>query len=501
MIYPKFPETFWSFTYALSFVGKKAAFPPLGLLTVAALLPEDWPKRLVDLNVNSLSDKDLAWADMVFIGGMAVQRASARAVIARCKAMSVTVVAGGPLFTSEPDDFPDVDHLVLDEAELTLPRFLADLERKKPKRIYRSEGFCDMSMTPVPLWSLVKMKRYAAMSLQFSRGCPFNCEFCNVTALFGHRPRIKTPEQIIAELDGIYRSGWRNSIFFVDDNFIGNTAYLKACLLPALIDWHKDKKGCVFFTEASINLADDPELLSMMVKAGFDTVFIGIESPDEVCLTECHKSQNKNRNLLESVSVIHRSGLQVMGGFIVGFDNDKPSIFQRQIDFIQKSGIVTAMVGMLQAPPGTRLFDRLQRESRVTQTFSGDNVDGSTNIIPKMGMERLSNGYRAILKQIYSPKNYYQRVITLLKELKPPEINQPLNVQRFLSMFRSGIRLGVLGKERFHYWKLLFWALLHKPKLMPVAITLSIYGYHYRRICERHFNLKPMHGFKTRITV
>jgi radical SAM superfamily enzyme YgiQ (UPF0313 family) len=486
LIYPKFPDTFWSFTYALSFIGKKAAFPPLGLLTVAALLPEEWPKRLVDVNVESLTDKDLLWADMAFIGGMTVQRKSAKQIIARCNASSLKVVAGGPLFTSEPDEFKEVDHLVLDEAELTLPAFLSDLYNRSPKAVYRASGFCDLFDTPTPSWDLVKMKRYASMNIQFSRGCPYNCEFCNVTALFGHRSRLKTPRQIISELNRIYASGWRGSIFFVDDNFIGNKVYLKTHLLPALIEWHKDKKGCVFLTEASINLADDPELLAMMVTAGFDSVFIGIESPDEVCLTECHKTQNKNRDLLESVAIIHRSGLQVMGGFIVGFDSDRPSIFQRQIDFIQKSGIVTAMVGMLQAPPGTRLFDRLQRESRVVNTFSGDNVDGTTNIIPRMGIDRLLDGYQSIMKQIYSPKNYYRRVRTLLKELKAPEINQPLDIQRFLSIFRSAFRLGVLGKERFHYWPLILWTLIRKPRLISLAITLAIYGYHYRKICEQY---------------
>ncbi|MEJ2657443.1 MAG: B12-binding domain-containing radical SAM protein [Desulfobacterales bacterium] len=486
LIYPKFPETFWSFTYALSFIGKKAAFPPLGLLTVAALLPEEWPKRLVDVNVEILTDKDLLWADMAFIGGMAVQRKSAKQIIARCNALNLKIVAGGPLFTSEHDEFKEVDHLVLDEAELTLPAFLSDLQNGQPKKIYRASGFCDLFDTPTPSWDLVKVKRYASMNIQFSRGCPYNCEFCNVTALFGHRSRLKTPQQIISELDRIYASGWRSSIFFVDDNFIGNKVYLKKHLLPALIEWRKDKKGCVFLTEASINLADDPELLNMMVMAGFDSVFIGIESPDEVSLTECHKTQNKNRDLLESVAIIHRSGLQVMGGFIVGFDSDRPSIFQRQIDFIQKSGIVTAMVGMLQAPPGTRLFDRLQRESRVANTFSGDNVDGTTNIIPRMGIDRLLDGYQSIMKQIYSPKNYYRRVRTLLKELKTPEINQPLNIQRFLSIFRSAFRLGILGRERFHYWRLMLWTIIRKPRLISLAITLSIYGYHYRRICERY---------------
>lgn len=484
LIYPKFPETFWSFTYALSFIGKKAAFPPLGLLTVASLLPETWSKRVIDTNVDSLDDDDLLWADMAFVGGMAVQRASARQIIARCREWNLKVVAGGPLFTTEPDEFSEVDHLVLDEAELTLPAFLSDLESKHPKKIYRASGFCDLGKTPIPAWDLINLKRYASVSIQFSRGCPFNCDFCNVTTLFGHRPRMKTARQIIAELDLIYDSGWRGSIFFVDDNFIGNRQYLKTHLLPALIQWQQGWKGCVFFTEASINLADDPELLSMMVSAGFDSVFIGIESPDEVSLTECHKTQNKNRDLLESVAIIHRSGLQVMGGFIVGFDSDRPSIFQRQIDFIQQSGIVTAMVGMLQAPPGTRLFDRLQRERRVVTVFSGDNVDGTTNIIPKMGMDSLRDGYQSIMKQIYSPGNYYRRVRSLLRNLKAPEIKAVMDVQRFLALIRSAVRLGVLGRERFHYWQLLIWTLIRRPRLFSVAITLSIYGHHYRKICD-----------------
>jgi radical SAM superfamily enzyme YgiQ (UPF0313 family) len=484
LIYPKFPDTFWSFTYALPFIGKKAAFPPLGLLTVAALLPDNFEKRLIDVNVDSFTDKDLLWADMVFVGGMAVQRKSAKQIIARCIASNLRVVAGGPLFTAEPDEFGEVDHLVLDEAELTLPAFLSDLENGQPKKIYRASGFCDLSETPTPSWDLVKMKRYASMNIQFSRGCPFKCEFCNVTSLFGHRPRLKTPQQVMAELERIYATGWRSNIFFVDDNFIGNKQYLKTKLLPAIIDWRKDKKGCVFFTEASINLADDPELLDMMVKAGFDSVFIGIESPDDACLTECHKTQNKNRNLLQNVKIIHNAGLQVMGGFIVGFDSDRPSIFQRQIDFIQQSGIVTAMVGMLQAPPGTRLFDRLLRENRVVDTFSGDNVDGTTNIIPRMGLDRLLDGYQSIMKHIYSPKNYYRRVRHFLKEIKAPDITIPIDVQRILAFFRSSFWLGFWGKERFHYWQLLFWTLLRKPRLVPLAVTLAIYGHHYRKICE-----------------
>jgi radical SAM superfamily enzyme YgiQ (UPF0313 family) len=486
LIYPKFPDTFWSFKYALNFIHKKAANPPLGLLTVAAMLPDDFQRRLVDVNVACLTDDDLAWADMAFIGAMAVQRDSAKQIIARCKQNGLKVIAGGPLFTAESDAFKEVDHFVLDEAELTLPCFLEDLKNGRPEKIYKAAGFCDLHHTPIPSWGLIRMKEYASMSIQFSRGCPFNCDFCSVTALFGHRPRLKTSQQVLAELDSIYAAGWRGNIFFVDDNFIGNKQYLKTRLLPALIEWRRDKKGCVFYTEASINLADDPELLDLMVKAGFDSVFIGIESTDEDSLTECRKNQNKNRDLLQNVKIIQHSGLQVTGGFIVGFDSDTPSTFQRQIEFIQKSGIVTAMVGMLQAPPGTRLYDRLRTENRLVSQFSGDNVDGTTNIIPQMGLDRLLDGYRSIMKQIYSPNNFYRRVRNFLSELRAPEFKIPLDFQRALAFFQSGFRLGFLGKERLQYWHLLFWTLIRKPTLVPLAVTLAICGYHYRRICERH---------------
>lgn len=486
MVYPKFPDTFWSFSHALRFIGKKAAFPPLGLLTVAALLPESFQTRLVDMNVESLTHSDISWADMVFISAMAVQRKSCADIISRCNSMGRRIVAGGPLFTAEPEAFGQVDHLILDEAERTLPAFIKDLENGRAKRIYRADGYPDIRKTPIPLWGLLRTHRYASLSIQYSRGCPFNCDFCNITTLFGKKPRTKTPEQIVSELDAIYRTRWRGNVFFVDDNFIGNKSILKRQLLPALIEWRKGKKGCVFITEASINLADDPQLMSMMSDAGFDSVFIGIESPDENSLEECRKTHNKNRDLLEDVKKIHRSGLQVMGGFIVGFDSDTPSIFQRQIDFIQKSSIVSAMVGMLQAPPGTRLFDRLMKEKRVRSEFSGDNVDGGTNIIPRMGLDQLAAGYRAVMKQIYSPGKYYQRVRSVIRELKMPEAKIPTDLQRLLAFFRAGLRLGVLGKERFQYWRLMMWTLMRRPRLLPLAVTLAIYGYHFRKVSETH---------------
>ena len=326
---------------------------------------------------------------------------SAHQVISRCKKEGLPVVAGGPLFTCEHEQFEGVDHFVLNEAELTLPPFLDDLEKGQAKRYYQSSQFCDMKETPAPRWDLIKMKHYASMSIQFSRGCPFNCDFCNVTSLFGHQPRIKRPEQIMKELDSLYDSGWHGQVFIVDDNLIGNKGYLKKKLLPELIRWRKGKKGMPFNTEASIDLADDRILMEMMVEAGFDTVFIGIESPDEMSLAECNKRQNKNRDLLESVKRIQREGLQVQGGFIVGFDNDTSFIFQRQIDFIQKSGIVTAMVGLLQAPVGTKLYERLKKEGRLLGGMSG-NTDGTTNIVTRMNLETLRKGYGNVLNHTYS---------------------------------------------------------------------------------------------------
>ena len=484
LLYPSFPDTFWSFRHSLKFIRKKAAFPPLGLLTVGAMLPQEWPKRLVDLNVTRLTDEDLAWADCAFIGAMMVQRKSAHETIARCKEAGLKVVAGGPLFTSEYEMFDEVDHFVLNEAELTLPAFLQDLNRGCLRRIYTTTEFADIQQTPIPMWELIDLNRYATMSIQFSRGCPFNCDFCNVTALFGHRPRIKTSEQIIAELDRLHQLGWGGQVFFVDDNFIGNKKYLMTELLPSLIEWHKGKKGFLFNTEASINLADNEDLMKLMVEAGFDTVFVGIETPDEESLAECNKRQNKGRNLIESVKSIQRTGLQVQGGFIVGFDSDGPSIFQRQIDFIQNSGIVTAMVGLLQAPPGTKLYERLKKEGRLSGLLSGDNVDGTTNIIPKMDMRQLLKGYEKILQSIYRPRPYYKRIKTFLREYKAPKISIKLDFQRFLAFFRTSIRIGIFGRERIQYWNLLVWTLCRCPKLLPLAITLAIHGHHFRKVCK-----------------
>lgn len=484
LLYPENPDTFWSFKHALKFIRKNSSTEPLGLLTVAAMLPAAWEKRLIDLNVHTLKNKDLNWADYAFISAMSVQRNSANDIIARCKAAGLKIVAGGPLFTSEYMQFDDVDYFVLNEAEVTLLPFLHDLEKGQAQRVYTSTEFPDIRKTPVPLWKLADMKRYATFSIQYSRGCPFDCEFCNITSLFGHFPRVKTPRQIIIELNGLYKLGWRQSVFFVDDNIMGNKKHFKEELLPALIEWRKEKKGMPFNTEISINLADDVDLMELMVHAGFDTVFIGVETPDEASLSECNKKQNLHRNLIEDIKRIQRSVLQVQGGFIIGFDSDTPSTFHQQINFIQKSGIVMAMVGLLQAPVGTRLYKRMEEEGRLIGNFTGNNVGDTTNIIPRMSLEKLQTGYREVLKYLYTPKNYYARSKIFLKEYKPPVVSTPVRGDYLHAFVQSIIQLGIIGKERVHYWKLIAWTLVHRPKLFPQAITLSIYGYHFRKVCD-----------------
>ncbi|MFN2355858.1 MAG: B12-binding domain-containing radical SAM protein [Desulfopila sp.] len=486
LIYPHYPATFWSFRYAMKFIGRKASFPPLGLMTVAAMLPETWGKRLVDMNVRPLDDADLKWADYVFISAMSVQRLSACEVIERCRRLGVKTVGGGPLFTSCHDDFFEVDHLVLGEAEITLPRFLEDLQGGTPQRIYPAEKWAQLSQTPIPLWDLVRMRDYAAMNIQYGRGCPFDCEFCDITTLFGRRPRSKPLSLLLNELESLYVTGWRGAVFFVDDNFIGDKPKLKREVLPALIDWMKARNyPFYFYTEASIDLADDAELMGKMVDAGFEEVFIGIETPHENGLSESGKVQNKNRDLLASVKRIQQAGLQVHGGFIVGFDSDPASIFDQQIRFIQESGIVTAMVGVLSVLRGTKLHQRLEQEGRLLKDSSGDNTAIDLNFVPRMKPEALIAGYQSILETIYAPRQFYQRVSQLFREYKPrPQAGFRLQQGYLGALFKSMLFLGILGKERFHYWKLFFWSLFRNPRLFPLAITYAVYGFHFRKVAE-----------------
>ncbi|HKI79955.1 MAG TPA: DUF4070 domain-containing protein [Ignavibacteriaceae bacterium] len=484
MVYPKYPDTFWSFKHALKFVSKKASFPPLGLLTVASILPEDWDKKLIDMNANSLTDDDIIWADYVFISAMSVQSESVEEVIHRCTNLNAKIVAGGPLFTSSPELYKDIDHLVLNEAEITIPEFLKDLENGKAKNKYTTMEWADVTTTPLPLWDLVSLKNYTSMNIQYSRGCPFDCYFCDITVLYGRRPRTKTKEQIIAELDQLYFTGWRGPVFFVDDNFIGNKGKLKKEILPAISEW-MIKRNHPFYlnTEVSLNLADDDRLMDLMVKAGFEAVFIGIESPNDDSLIECNKPQNRNRDMIKSINKIQDAGLEVQGGFIVGFDNDPITIFSKLTNFIQESRIVTAMVGLLNAPKGTKLQKRLYSEGRMLKDFNGNNTDISINFIPKMNLNQLLEGYKKMLNTIYAPKQYYERVMLFLKNFEPKKKKVfHLNSNYIIALFKSMFKLGIIGEERIYYWKLFFWSLFRKPRLFSLAILFTIYGFHFRKV-------------------
>lgn len=484
MIYPKYPDTYWSFKHVLKFISKKAAVPPLGLITVSAMLPKNWQKKLVDLNIESLENKDLEWADYVFVSGMYVQKQSVNEILLRCKDYPVKIIAGGPLFTQDYDDYPQIDHFIINEAEITMPKFLADLESGHVKRIYQTDEYADLSSTPVPDYHLLKMDEYAFMSFQVSRGCPYNCDFCEITTLLGHKVRTKSKTQILNELETLYKLDWSGTVSVVDDNFIGNKKIIKKDLLPAMIEWMKTHEyPFKFSAQTSINLADDRQLLNMMCKAGFNSTFIGIETPLEESLHSCHKAQNENRDLLGSVKQIQNSGIQVSGGFIVGFDSDNPSVFQRQVDFIQKSGIVSAMVGLLNAPKDTQLYQQMKKENRLTVDSTGNNTDFTMNFVPKMNKQKLLEGYRHIISNIYKEKPYYKRIRQFLLHYKPAKAGkEKIDLARIKAFLKSIFVLGVKDKGRFEYWKLMIWTLFKKPKLFIDAITMAVYGYHFRTI-------------------
>lgn len=485
LVYPKYPDTYWSFKHALRFISKKAAIPPLGLITVSAMLPQNWNKKLVDLNLTTLSVGDIQWADYVFVSAMVVQRDSVKEVVNKCKAHGATIVAGGPFFTQEYDNYPQIDHFILNEAEITFPRFLEDLESGGTlKKVYSTDEFADIRESPVPDYHLLSSRAYASMSIQVTRGCPFACDFCEITTLLGRRVRIKNHQQVIKELDALYASKWRGSVAIVDDNFIGNKKELKYHLLPAMIDWMKKHHYPFTFTaQTSINLADDDELLTMMSKAGFNSTFIGIETPEEESLAVCGKVQNNNRDLLTCVQKIQNAGMQVSGGFIVGFDSDSNSIFKRQIEFIQQSGIVTAMVGLLNAPKNTKLYQRLKSEKRLTKSPTGSNTDYTMNFVPKMNGTELLNGYKHVIQNIYGVKPYYRRVRQFFLNFNKKQTGQRKLQWSYLWGFvKSILVIGILNKGRREYWKLLIWTILRRPRLFMEAVTFSVYGYHFRTV-------------------
>jgi radical SAM superfamily enzyme YgiQ (UPF0313 family) len=485
LVSPAVPSTFWSFAHIMPLLHKKAAFPPLGLLTVAAMLPRDWDLRVVDLNAARLSDADLEWADYVLISAMIVHEQSARQVVTRCQAQDKTVIAGGPLFTTGHERFPEIPHFVLGEAELVIDELIADMQTGQVKPLYEAAEKPDMVRTPAPRWDLIRLDDYASMALQFSRGCPFDCEFCDIMRMYGRTTRTKPALQFTRELDALWDAGWRDSVFVVDDNFIGHKPKARE-LLRELAQWQARHNRVVpLFTEASLNLADDPELIDLMVAAGFKKVFVGLETPNEGSLLECGKSQNTSRDLVDSVRVLQAGGLEVMGGFIIGFDHDEHSIFERQLRFIQDAGVVTAMVGLLGALPHTRLFERLKAEGRLLCESTGNNLDSVLTFVPRMDPARLIAGYRQLVQRLYAPREYYRRALTFLARYHPRGPRAPASRSDRWAFLRSLWLLGVRSRGRRAYWKYFVQVLVRYPRAFAEAMNLAITGHHFRSVAAQ----------------
>lgn len=483
LIYPEMPNNITNCKETVRLAGRKSSFPPIGLLTVAALLPKHWEKKVTDLNTDELNLNDLHWADYVFISAMNVQAKSVFEILEICKTHNVKVVAGGTLFTHEYQYFENVEHFVLNEAEITLPLFLKDLENGVAKQIYKTDEFANVEETPPPMWELIDLNKYLYSIVQYSRGCPYLCDFCDVTALFGRRPRTKTPAQIINELNIIINSGECESILFADDNLIGNKKILKKELLPALIEWRKNNPYAPgFTTQLTINLADDDELCHLLLEAGFRHVLIGIESIEENSLIAMKKKQNAGRNLLETINYLQSMGFIITGTFIVGLDTDKPTVFDDVINFIKESGIVYVIVNVLKAPPGTELYERIVRENRLLKKFEFD--EDKTNIIPIMDVNVLQEGYKKVITEVYSSKNIINRVMTYYKnknnlyKVKYP-IKRKLRAADILNFWKIIIKLGLIQKERKYFWQLIFLTLKYNYRFLDHSLFFASLMYQY----------------------
>lgn len=484
LVYPEIPSnTYWSFKYALKFVRKKSAMPPLGLITVAALLPETTQLKLVDMNVESLKEKDIEWADAVFISAMIVQKKSFDTVVELCNRFNTPIIAGGPHVTVSYKEIKGVDHLLLGEVEETLSGFLDDYEHGVAKSIYPSPCRPDITNSVLPRFDLLKIKAYASMSIQYSRGCPFNCEFCDIWQIYGRKPRVKNSDNMVVELDRLKAMGWQGAVFVVDDNFIGNKKTVKENLLPAFTRWQTQHKNPFrFYTEASLNLADDEALLAGMRDAGFNSVFLGIETPSEKSLQETGKMQNVNSDMPRAIKKIQSFGIEVMGGFILGFDNDSEETFLSQIKFIQKTAIPKAMIGLLSAVPGTELYKRLMKEKRIlSDEISGSNTHSlETNFVTRMNPKILKEGYRKVLDTLYGMnlKNYFQRCNQLLDSLgESPFFQREIHLAE-IGMFINSFVFQSCSRYGYQYLKFIARNFIKHKNRFGEAVRMSIEGHH-----------------------
>ena len=479
LINPEFPNSYWSGRASLPFARRKSLLPPLGLVTVAALLPDDWECRLVDLNVEPLDDEALRWADVAMITGMLVQRESLHEVLRRCREAGVPSVVGGPYASALPGELSDADHVVVGEGEEIIPVLAADLAAGRAKPRYTELEKPDVTRSPIPRFDLLKKGVYQQMSIQYSRGCPFSCEFCDIIVLYGRRPRTKTSEQVLAELQALRDVGYRGDIFFVDDNFIGNKPAVKK-MLPEVARWRDETRAPFeFFTEASINLADDEPLIDLMTKAGFTAVFVGIETPSPEALRETSKTQNLRGDLREQVSFLKRKGLDIWAGFILGFDEDGADAFDNMIRFIEETAIPFAMVGILGALPNTPLYKRLEKEGRLREEQPGHQF-GLTNVITRLPALDLVRGYRRVLETVYDPENFLQRTRRNLDEWREaPGANRPTSLTDIVRGVRAIVGQGLRSFYRKAYWSYLWWLVRHHPLRLARGIHRAAPGHHF----------------------
>lgn len=487
LVYPRFPITYWGFQYGIHIIGKKATLPPLGLLTVAALLPRDWSLRLVDLNVHTLHDEDLLWADVVLTGGLLVQVESTQEVIARAVGKNRPVVVGGPAATASPDLFGDADVVFQGEAEGRVDELLAAMAQHSESRLVLEapSSFPDMTNVPVPRFDLLDLSNYSSMSVQYSRGCPFRCEFCDVIEMFGRKTRVKTPQQVLDELEALHRLGFKGTLFFVDDNFIGNKRSVKR-LLPILRDWQRARgRPFELYTEASVDLAHDPQLLGDMVDAGFTSVFVGIETPSKKALEQTGKLQNLRLDLSEAIDRITRAGLQVMGGFIVGFDTDDGEVLKQQGEFLAQQPIPLAMVGLLMAFPGTALWRRLEAEGRLRERPNGDQCS-RPNFVPVMEEPELLQGYADLMRELYSPDAYYARCELYLRRSGLISETRSSTLSEVGALFQTIWHVGILSPHRSLFWKLMSKAIPRGQIHVRQAVVHAVQGEHLIRYTSDH---------------
>jgi radical SAM superfamily enzyme YgiQ (UPF0313 family) len=485
LIYPVFPPTFWSYDKILELVDRKVLLPPLGLITVAAILPQNWQFKLCDRNIRAVTEEEWQWAELVVISGMIVQKIDMIAQIKEAKKRDKLVAVGGPYPTSVPSDIEaaGADFLVLDEGEITLPMFVEAIERGETKGVFRTTEKPSVTETPIPRYDLLELDAYDSMSVQFSRGCPFQCEFCDIIVLYGRKPRTKTPEQLLKELDYLYELGWRRSVFMVDDNFIGNKRNVKL-LLQALKVWQEEHQYPFRFnTEASVDLAQDEELMELMVECYFDAVFLGIETPDEDSLKLTQKFQNTRSSLTETVDKIIKAGLRPMAGFIIGFDEEKKGAAERIIKFVEEAAIPTAMFGMLQALPNTALWHRLEKEGRLRVNPKQD-INQSTlmNFIPTRPIEEIAQEYIQTFWQLYDEEVFLDRTYRCFLKLGAPKAKPAPKPPSLIDLKALAIvvwRQGFKRKTRWKFWHHLLGIIKNNPAVWEQYLTVCAHNEHF----------------------